>query len=115
MARTLLNAQKTSKAGLNAAYQAAIADGHMFANDGRQLLHVKNSDVADRTLTFPTPATQDGLAIADQAVTVPAGGEQFIGPFPGRTFNQSGVDAGRVHIDYSAVTGVTVAVIEPGV
>lgn len=110
MARTDLTVQDIVRTGLQATYTAAIADGHMFANDGKQtFIQVINNDAASKTITIQTPATVDSLAVTDRTVAVPAGEERFIGPFPKGTYNQSD---GKVYIDYSAVTSVTVAVLK---
>lgn len=64
------------------------------------------------TVTVPTPATADGLAVDDRAITVAAGAHTVIGL--GAT-SAAGIYAqldGSVHVDYSAVTTVTVAVID---
>lgn len=63
-------------------------------------------------VTLPTPATADGLAVADRAVTVAAGAHAVIGL---GASSQAGIYAqldGSVYVDYSAVTTVTVAVID---
>jgi hypothetical protein len=115
MARTALPIHRaTPGTGLVLARTNAIADGHMFTNSGDTLLLVKNDDASSKTITIPTPREVQGLALADPTYVVPAGEEWRIGPFDPATFNQpSGADAGKVYVNYSAVTSVTVAVIEP--
>jgi hypothetical protein len=108
MARADLAVQQIVRTGLDPAYSAAVADGHAVDNTDRPILHVKNGSAGAITVTVPTPASQDGQAIDDLAVSIPAGGEQLIGPFPGRTFAQPD---GTVHVDYSAVTSVTAAAL----
>lgn len=111
MARTDLTAQAVSRTGLSPTFTSAIADGHAFANSGRTLLRVKNSDAASKTVTLLIPTTVDGVALVNggRQVTVAANtGDVLIGPFPA-SYNQA---SGKVHIDYSATTGVTVAVLE---
>lgn len=110
MARTLIAVQDSVITGLEATYTAAIADGHYFANTGKEVIHVKNGDAADKTITIQTPATVEGLAIAENAVVVTAGEERFIGPFKTSVFNQQS-DRPNVYIDYSATTSVTLAII----
>jgi len=113
MAVSYETVEEVIKTGLNATYKSANTDGHMFVNDGRSLVHVKNASGSAVTATIETGATRDGYAIADQEVSVPAGEDRFIGPFPPRTFNvQSGDDRGKVKLTFSAITSVTVAFLK---
>lgn len=113
MARTTLATQALTDEGLEATYTAANADGHFFDGTGDVILHVINGSGADVDVTIQTPATQDGLAIADQVVTVTAGEERFIGPFPPRTYTrESGSDIGKVYVDFESVTSVTIAALQ---
>ncbi len=74
MARTALTEQAITSSGLEATYSAAHVDGNKFNNTSRTLFHVKNASGGSVTLTFQTPGTVDGLAIAERTVAVPAGG-----------------------------------------
>lgn len=114
MARSQLATQQTVAAGLNATYTAANAAGHFIAGTGRVLLHVKNGGGSSINVTLETPGQVDGLDIADQVVAVPAGGERFIGPFSQRTYDRpaGAADAGKVYVDFSGVTSVTIAALE---
>lgn len=109
MARTSLTVQDISISGVTPSYSSANVDGNSFANDGDVFLHVKNGSGSDITLTVQTPAKVNGVDIEEVTVTVSAGSEEMVGPFPTTTFNQSG---GVVYADYSAVTTVTVAAIK---
>lgn len=115
MARTVLAAQQIVATGLEPVYTAANADGHFFENDGNTILHVKNGSGADVDVTLQTPATQGGLAVAEQVVTVTAGEERFIGRLLPALYNRptGGADAGKVYVDFEAVDTVTVALLEP--
>jgi hypothetical protein len=107
MARTALSVQSIVRAGLSPTYTAANVDGHSVANEGKQtFIHVKNGGASPITVTIPTPGSVDGLAVADRTVNVPAGEERMIGPFPAAFYNQAD---GTVHVDFSAVTSVTLA------
>lgn len=106
MARTASAVQQIVRTGLTPAYSAANADGHSIANDGRVFQHIKNGSGSSINVTAQTPATVDGLAVAERVVAIPAGEERMIGPFQPGIYNQAD---GSVYIDYSAVTTVTVA------
>lgn len=112
MPRTSLSIQPTTRDGLAATYSAAdAASGNDFANSGAEFLHVKNTGASPVTLTIPTSITIDGLAVTDRTVTIPATtGDLFIGPFDNSFY---GAD-GRVQLDWSGATGVTVAVLKRG-
>lgn len=112
MARTDLSVQQMSQSGITPSYTAAIADGHMFYNGEATFIHIKNTGT-EKTLTIQTPGSVDGLAIADRTVTIPATtGDKMIGPFRAGVYNQiSGADKGKIYIDYSSETAVTVAIL----
>lgn len=76
------------------------------AGDGI-FLEANNGSGAPITITLATPGTVDGLAIADRAVSVPAG-ERWKIPVP-RLF--AGAD-GQCAITYSGVTTLTVGVFK---
>lgn len=112
MARADISAQQVVVGGLNPSFSAAVADGDVF-DAGRVALWVENGSGSPITVTIPTPATVSGLAVAEAGGSVPAGGFRLFGPFPRSVFGQpvGDADAGRVHVDYSAVTDVTRALI----
>lgn len=113
MARTALNPETiNSQTTRTPTFVAAIADGHMAKNDGLTYLRVKNTDVAARTVTVLIPTTVAGVAVVNggRQHTVPANtGDVTIGPFPPQ-YTQ--IADGNVYWDYSATTGVTVAVLQ---
>jgi hypothetical protein len=110
MARTALSVQEIVRTGLDPSYEAANTDGESVANDGRTFVHVDNASGGSINVTVVHPGTVDGLAVADLVVAVPAGEDRMIGPFPAR-FNQTGSDAGKLYVDFSAVASVTVAAL----
>lgn len=106
----VLTVQQVALTGLNPSYAAASAGGDSFDNDGRTVLHVKNTNASSRTVTVASqkPAVP-GLAPSNNAVSVPATtGERFIGPFDPTVWNDSN---GDVQVTYSADAGVTIAAI----
>ena len=110
MPRTNLALQTISPSGIVPAYTAANVDGHSVSNRGSQFVHVKNGGAASINVTFVTPVTVGGRAVADDVVAIAAGAEKLIGPLAEAVFNQqSGTDVGKVYVDFSAVTSVTVA------
>lgn len=114
MANVRLNPQAVNDAGLSGAtYNGGLltADTHLVANDGKVLLHFKKSGAGACTVTFTTPGTFKGKAIADPTVNVPANtGDVFVGPFDKDLYN----DAGDLKFTVSEVTGLTVAVLHLG-
>ena len=85
---------------------SAAGGGDVFPNDGTTFFIVSNGDASQKTVTFTTAGTVDGMAIADPAFTVEASGIGIFGPFPTNRFNNS---SGQVAVTCSAVTSVTVA------
>lgn len=112
MARTVITPQRAGSAGLEAVYEPANADGNSFKMVSGRVLHVVNGG-SDITVTIPTPANVDqlvdGLAVPSRTITVTGGESRFIALGNTGTYRQSG---GVAHVDYSAVTSVTVAVVD---
>lgn len=109
----LLTAVKPTLTGANLSPVAANAGGDSFDNSGNQLFYVKNGGGAPITVTFDAP-NPDNFGITDNshdaAVSVAAGAERWVGPFPPGRFNDAN---GRVQVAYSGVTTVTVGVLDP--
>jgi hypothetical protein len=101
----LLTHQAPKLSGTQVAYAAAAAGGDTFGHTKDGVLRVKNGDVAATTVTVVTPGnTPYGQADPDIPVSVPAGAEVAIGPFPGALAVE-----GVVSVTYSSVTSLTVA------
>ena len=92
-------------AGGTFATVAAAAGGDAFPNDGNTLLYVKNGGASPMTVTVDSVKLSNYGTDEDVAVTVAAGVEKVIGPFPVARFGRT------VSVTYSAVTTVTVAII----
>lgn len=103
-----LTAQRVATGGTSPTYTAAAAGGDTAPVGTNLLLHVINGSGSSITVTVVTPGTADGLAIADTAKAVAAGASGFV---PLRSVYRDPV-SGRAAITYSAVTTVTVAVLQ---
>lgn len=101
-----LTVTEITRSGVNPAGAAAAGGGDSFPNTGAELLLVTNGGGGAITVTAATTATVDGLAVADLAVSVPAGEARAIGPFPRYVYGTS------VGLSYSGVTSVTVKVLK---
>jgi hypothetical protein len=108
MSASAITVQAAALAGLNPTYGAANVDGNYFLNSGKEYLHVKNGGASPITATINSQVNCNQGFDHDVAVSVPAGGERIIGPFPKDRFNDS---SGYVQIAYSGVSSVTVATI----
>lgn len=108
----VLAPEKIDEDGLVATYTSADAGGDTFVNDGRTVLHLKNTDASPTTVTVTaeTASTEKpgyGTLTKANAVTVMAATtEEFLGPFPGIAFGAV------ASITYSSVTALTVAVLK---
>jgi hypothetical protein len=102
----VLTAQAMPLGGLQPTYAAAAGGGDQAPVGEKLLLHVRNDDASSKTVTVATPGTVGGLAIADAAQTIPAGGDAFI------PLKSTYPATGRAAVTYSAATSVTVAVLQ---
>lgn len=110
MPRTKITAQAVTSAGLTpGATEPANVDGNSFDAVAHRLVEVVNGSAGAVTVTVPTPGTVDGLAIADRTASIAAGARWRWSPGDGNAYRQTG---GVIHLDYSAVTSVTVAVFD---
>lgn len=100
---------KLNRNGVDPAGVAAAALGDDFVNTGKEAVLLENGSGAPINVTFETPGTVDGLAIADKVVAVPAGGARVVGPFPPSAYNDA---QGKVKMTYSDVTTLTVKVLQ---
>lgn len=109
MARTDLTIYEIGITGVTPTFVAAIADGHMWLGRGNEFIVVKNGSGASMNVTVQAPGKWKGIDLTDQVIAVGAGSEEWIGPFPQGVFSQ-GAD-GKVYVDYSLETSVTIAVV----
>lgn len=111
MARSDVTTQPIVLTGLEPSLTAVTADGDVI-DCGSVALWVDNGSESDVDVTVQTTATVDGLDVEDLVVTVTAGEQRLIGPFPVRTFGRtSGDDKGRAYVDYESITTVTRSVV----
>lgn len=103
----LLATQTAVQGGLTPAYTAVSASDTAVPGDN-VVLHVKNAGASPDTVTLVTPGVVSGLSIADQTVTVPAGGERFI-PLIAALYQDP--STGLATIQHSFLTSVTAAVL----
>lgn len=109
MAITPLTPLEVSQAGTPVVLSSANADGHYVPNDGKVFLMGKNADVSAHTVTVTPTAPQVGLsASTPTAVSVAAGAEFCLGPYPPQLFNDV---QGRMKVTFDAVTSVTIAAV----
>ena len=102
--------QPITRTGLEAAYSAASGGGDKFRPGKHTFLHIVNGGGSDITATIATPATVQGMAVADVAVTVTAGEERFVGPFPPELF--AATADGLASVAWSGTTSVTFAAVD---
>jgi hypothetical protein len=111
LARTELTPIDSSQSGTTVTYSAVDAtNGNYFVNNGAEYIIVKNGSAAAITTTVLSVPCSHGRT-ADSVVSVPAGGEKIVGPFPRDLFNQP--NSRDIHVDFSDGTSVTAAVIKP--
>ncbi len=112
MPRALVTSTTVPLTGSDPTLTAANIDGDAVELGGRLFLLVNNGSASPITVTIETPGTVDGLAVADQSVTVPAAAKRFI-PLSATSYRQPAgtTFAGYAHVNYSSVTTVTRAVV----
>lgn len=86
-------------------------NGNRFLCNRKTQLRVKNTNAATRTVTVNVTKFRDGLALPDVTFTVAATTGDVIWYGFESIFEQD--DTGEAHITFSAVTDVTVQVIQP--
>lgn len=116
MSHTALAVQTIANTGIVPSFTAAPAAGTELPGDGSTFLYVKNGGGAPINVTIVTGGTLDGEPVADKVVAVANAAEKMIGPFRPSAYNQpeGASHAGKVTIDYSAVTSVTIAAFKLG-
>ena len=91
--------------GLAPTFGAVAAGGDEVVNDGQTYIEIVNSHASNSyTVTFTTPATVDGVAVADPTVTVAGQSRKKVGPFNPSLFNNAN---GRVALAYGGTAPAT--------
>ncbi len=110
-----LATQKVTRAGLvNPTFASCAGGGDRFTPDSNTHLHVKNGSGGALNVTVAaTKVPLPNQTISNVVVSVPAGGEARIGPFPYDVFAATD-GSGLADITYSGVTSLTIAVIQNG-
>lgn len=88
--------------------QAASALGHQFADNGRRLLYVRNTDASSHVVNVLVSSKVEGLTVGPQVITVPAGTHRVAGLLTG-DYRQSD---GNIYVDVPVLTGMTLAVLD---
>lgn len=112
MSRTALTIQTPTTTFITPTYASADqANGNSVTLTGSGLLlHVKNTNAATRTLTITTTNTREGFALTSPTYVIPlTTGDKMI------ALNSNELSAlavsGVLQLDWTADTGVTIAVI----
>lgn len=90
----------------------AIATGNTYKvrNNGRTMLHFLKSGAGEAIITFQTPGSIGGLAIAERTLSVPASsGDKMVGGFPTDIYNDAN---GDLNFTTDEGTGLTAAVVD---
>lgn len=125
MATVTLSVQDITRAGVTTTYTTNGAspalntsDTFTFTNTGKEYVIFQKTGANPCTVTFDTPGTIDGLAIAQRTVTVDAGSGDAIattsveicGPFPPANYNSPGTSM-LSGFTLSEVTGLNCRVV----
>ena len=102
----MLTVQPASRSANDLAWANPSGGGDTFINTGREAVLIKS--ILPNTVTIATPATVDGLAVADRVVGIGGNQTAFLGPFPRSTYTDP---EGLVHLALGGTAGVQIAVI----
>ena len=87
---------------------AAAGGGDAFAAGSDTYVRILNGGGAPITVTFATPGSVGGNAIADGGGSITNAQSKMFGPFPGELFQDP--TTGLVTTTYSSATSVTIGV-----
>lgn len=103
-----LTVQDITSAGLEPSYVSAAAQGDVFANDGKTLVHLKNGSEGAITVTIAAQNACSLGVLHDVTIALAAGKEAMAGPFVRTIYNNG---SGMVALTYSGVTSLTVGAL----
>ena len=103
----LLATQSLTMNGAAATY-SAVSASDTFANTGEEVLHIKNGSAAEVTVTVTSAQQCNQGFTHNLTVTLDAGVDKFVGPFPTNRFNNS---SGVCTFACSPITDVTAAIL----
>lgn len=83
----------------------AVTAADVLVNNGNSYYHVKNGGASPDTVTVDSVAPCNYGFDHDYSVSVPAGGERLLGPFPVSRFGQN------VNVTHSNIVTVTAALV----
>lgn len=110
LAAATLAAQIISRSGIVPVFTAADPDGDRVLPSSRMFVFVRNASAATVTVTpSPTFVNVLGGASLPIPVSVPAGSERMVGPFPAEFYRNS---EGLLDVAMSATEDVAMAVLE---
>lgn len=89
----------------------SVSDNYQLQNDGKMFLHIDNGGGGASVVTIVSQKVDAGLALADRIVSVPAGEERMIGPFPPAIFNDAN---GLVNVTFDVITSVALSGLHLG-
>jgi len=112
MPRTSVTTQVASPLGIAVALATPDVAGSIVDVGNNITLVVRNADASSKTVTVQTPAQLNGVDVAEVALVIAAGSTGFVALDPALFKRGTAPDAGRAYVDYSAITSVTVAVIQ---
>lgn len=96
-----ITVQTPTKTGAALTRATVATGGDVVPNNGRTMIDIVNGGaVGNVVITIATPATLNGLAVADVTLTIPktTANEYIAGPFDPNIFNNSG---GQLALTYS--------------
>lgn len=99
----LITAQQVKLTGMTPSFGAAAAGDKVVA-DGRTALWVHNGSGGSITVTVTATKVVSGLSLSNLTVTVGAGTDMLIGPFPVDVFGDVN---GQAAVGWSATASIT--------
>lgn len=103
-----LTTQQIAVTGNNPTYASCAGGGDTVEATDDLIVHVKNGDASSHSVTVAVPGAEYGQDRPDVTIAVPAGESRFAA-IPKALADSSD---NRVHLTYTAVTSMTIAVLK---